>query len=160
MVIEYKIKRIDVVKAYFYNLRYSSRTQLIVLGFASFAGAQYLITRRSSNSSLNVNDYITALIFAIGAILLLPAISFVLAKTQKRVLSINQHGIETHIGTKEGMIPWTAVESVTGGNDRIIITGKNANAFTVPASAFSSKEQRIEFFNLAKRYHADSKLSL
>ena len=159
MIIEYQIKRIDVVKAYFYNLRYSSRTQLIVFGFAIFIALQILFVRRFSSDSLNVSDYITALVYAIGATLLLPVISFVTAKTQKRSMSIDQQGIETQIGSKKGEIPWTAIAKVTESNDRIVITGKNANAFTIPASAFLNKEKQTEFFNLAKNYLVASDIS-
>jgi hypothetical protein len=44
--------------------------------------------------------------------LILPAVSFLTAKTKKRTLSINQEGIETKIGSKEGKIPWQAVENI------------------------------------------------
>ena len=159
MVIEYQIRRIDVVKAYFYNLRHSSRTQLIIFGFAIFVVLQHLVFGRSSSTGLSISDYATALIYGIVAVLLIPAIGFVLAKTQRRILSINQQGIETRIGAKEGKIPWTTVENVTEVNDRIIITGKNANVFTIPINAFSTKEQRTEFLNLTKRYQSNSKIS-
>ena len=159
MVIEYQIKRIDVLKAYFYNLRHSSRTQFIVFGFAIFIALQILFIRRFLSDRLNISDYIVALICAIGAILLLPVISFFTTKTKKRIVSIHQQGIETHIGSKTGEIPWESVASVIEANGRIVITGKNANAFTIPVNAFSNTEQKTEFLNLAKNYHANSGVS-
>ncbi len=159
MVIEYQIKRIDVVKVYFYNLRHSPRTQLIVFGFAIFILVERLIVRHNSIGRLNVSDYLTAFLWGFAVVLFVPAANFVLAKTQKRTLSIDPHGIKTRIGAKVGTIPWTAVDKITDANERIIITGKNANTFTIPMSAFVSKEQRTEFLNLVTQYHKESKIS-
>src|SRR5580765_4594621 len=140
MIIEYQIKRIDIVKVYFYNLRHSSRTQLIIFGAAIFIVLERLIIRHNSVGNLNVSDYLTALIWGFAVILFVPAANFIFAKTQKRTLSIDQQGIETRIGTKEGTIPWTAVDKIADANERIIITGKNANTFTIPMNAFISNE--------------------
>ena len=109
MVIEYRIKRMDLVKAYFYNLRHSSRTKLIVLGGALFFFVYNLFIRGRSHP-LAVNDFVIAILFAVGFILLIPVFSFLTAKTQKRTLSISSEGIETKIGSQEGKIPWKAVD--------------------------------------------------
>ncbi len=155
MVIEYRIKRIDLVKAYFYNLQHSPRTRLIVLGcaFLFFAYSLFLSGR---SHPLALSDFIVAVLLAVGFILLIPVISFLTAKTQKRTLSISPEGIETKIGSQEGKIPWKAVDSITAAQDKILITGKNANAFSIPSSAFKSTEQRQQFIDLASRYHANA----
>ena len=38
-------------------------------------------------------------------------------------------------------------------NDRILITGKNANAFSIPSNAFASDDLRNKFIELATQYH-------
>jgi len=64
--------------------------------------------------------------------------------------------IETKIGSKEGKILWKAEDSITAIQDRILITGKNANAFSIPASTFKSAEQRQNFIDLATQYHINA----
>jgi hypothetical protein len=72
-------------------------------------------------------------------------------------LSINPKGIETKIGSKEGKILWKAVDSINKVQDRILIIGKNMNAFSIPASAFKSAEQQ-QFIDLAIQYHSNANL--
>ncbi len=157
MVIEYQIKRIDLVKAYFYNLRNSPRTRLIVLGMAFLFFVYRLFLRYRIQGNLNLNDFVVATLFAVSIILVITVLSFITAKTQKRVLSINNEGIETKIGRKEGKILWKAVDSIATTQDRILITGKNANAFAIPVSAFKDSEHRQQFIDLAKQYLTNAK---
>lgn len=157
MIIEYQIKRIDLVKAYFFNLKSSPRTRLIVLGVAFLFFTYYLFLRFRIQDNLNFIDFAVAILFALTIILGIPVISFITAKTQKRVLSINNEGIETKIGKQEGKILWKTVESIKTTQDRIVITGKNGNAFTIPASAFKDSEHRKQFIDLAKQYLANAK---
>ena len=157
MVIEYQIKRFDLVKAYFFNLRNSSRTRLIVLGVAFLFFAYYLFLRYRIQGNLNLNDFVVAIMFVVGIILAIPVLSFITAKTQKRVLSINEEGIETKIGKKEGKILWKAVDSISTTPDRVIITGKNANAFTIPENAFKDSEHRQQFIVIAQQHLANAK---
>lgn len=158
MFIEYQIKRFDLVKAYFYNLQHSRRTRLIVFGAALLLFVYTLILRYLSYRHLVLNDFINAVLYTIGLILAIPAFSFITAKTNKRILSINPECIETKIGSMEGKILWKAVDSITTTQDRIMITGKNANAFSIPASAFTGAEQRQQFIDLAIQYHANANL--
>ena len=157
MVIEYQIKRFDLVKAYFFNLRNSSRTRLIVLGAAFLSFIYHLIIRYYIQGNLTLNDFIVAIVIAGGLILAIPVLSFITAKTQKRVLSINEEQIETKIGKKQGKILWKAVDSISVTSDRVIIIGKNANAFTIPEHAFKDSELRQQFIALAQQYLANSK---
>ena len=153
MIIEYQIKRFDLVKSYFYNLRHSRKTQLIVFGVAGFEILYSLFLNYRNHGNLVLNDFIISFLWGLGLILILPAVSFLTAKTKKRTLSINQEGIETKIGSKEGKIPWQAVENIVAMNDRILITGKNANAFSIPSNAFASDDLRNKFIELATQYH-------
>ena len=158
MVIEYQIKRFDLVKSYFYNLRHSRRTQLIVFGVAALLVLISLFQSYSYQGKLTLGDLIYALLSGLGLILAIPVLSFLTAKTQRRTLSINQEGIETKIGSQQGKILWKAVDSVVSTQDRVFITGKNANTFTIPASAFSSSELRGQFVDLATQYLDESKV--
>jgi hypothetical protein len=153
MVIEYQLKRIDIVKAYFYSLRHSRRTQLIIFGIATLIALYSLFLRYLIHGNLSLYDFMIAFLFGLVFILALPAISFLTAKKQKRTLSISQEGIETKIGSQAGIIPWKAVNSVVATKDFVLITGKNANAFTIPSSAFASPDLRIKFIELANQYH-------
>jgi hypothetical protein len=157
MVIEYQIKRFDLVKAYFYNLRHSRRTQLIIFGIATLIALYPLFLSYFLDGNLIINDFIIAFLFGLAFILAIPALSFLTAKTQKRTLFISQEGIETKIGSQEGKISWKAVNSVVATKDRIIIVGKNANAFTIPSSAFANTDLRNKFIELANQYHNNSK---
>jgi hypothetical protein len=153
MVIEYQIKRFDLVKSYFYNLLHSRRTQLIVFGVAGLEILFSLFLHYRNYGNLVLSDFIVSFLWGLGIILILPAINFLTAKTKKRTLSINQAGIETKIGTKEGKIPWQAVDNIVATKDRIFIIGKNANTFTIPPNAFASEDLRNKFIELAKQYH-------
>jgi hypothetical protein len=157
MIIEYQIKRFDLVKSFFYALQHSRRTQLIVFGMAFLFFVYYLLLRYSIHGSLVLNDFIFAILEGIGIILAFPVLSFLTAKTRKRTLIINPAGIETRIGNQAGKIPWENVDSVVATKDRIFITGKNANSFTIPSSAFTSADLRNQFIELASQYLKDTK---
>ncbi len=157
MVIEYQIKRFDLVKSYFYNLAHSKRTQFIIFGLTVLMIVISLLRSYRNHGNLTLSDFIAALLSGLGLILVIPVLSFLTAETQKRTLSITQEGIETKIGTRKGTILWKAIDSVVSTEDRIFITGKNANTFTIPSSAFSSDELRNKFFELATQYHENSK---
>ena len=157
MIIEYQIKRFDLVKSYFYNLRHSRRTQKIVFGAAALYIILFLFLRSRNDYKLVFSDFIVAFLWGLCIILLIPAVNFLTAKTKKRILSIDQAGIETKIGSKEGKIPWKAVDSIVATKDHIFITGKNANTFTIPPNAFANDELRNKFIQLATQYLGDTK---
>ena len=156
MVIEYRIKRIDPVRAFFYNLQHSRRTKFIILGGAILFFGYSLYFRYRVEGALVFYDFVLAFLFAIGLILAIPVLFYLTANTQKRILSINPEGIETKIGSKEDKVRWKVVGSIASIQDGILITGKNANSFSIPASAFESPEQRQSFLDLATQYHSDA----
>jgi len=153
MVIEYQIKRFDLVKSYFISLRHSSRTQLIVFGAAAFIIIYSLYNRYNSHGHLVLFDFMTAFLLGLGLILIVPAAGFLTAKTQKRTLSISPDGIATKIGSKAGKVSWKAVDSIIVEKDHIFITGKSGDAFIIPSSAFTSEDLCNQFIDLAKQYH-------
>jgi hypothetical protein len=156
MVIEYQIKRFDPVKSYFYNLRHSRRTQVIIFGAAAIVVVISLLLRSRNPTPLALSDFIASFLFGLGLILFVPLYSYLTAKTQVRTLSIGQEGIETKIGPYAGKIPWTAVDSIVATQDRIFITGKAGNTFTIPSGAFATGAMRDQFINLATQYHGSA----
>jgi hypothetical protein len=154
MVIEYQIKRFDPVKSYFFNLRHSRRTRIIVFGTAAIVVIVSLLLRNGSHSPLVLPDFIVSFLSGLGLILFIPLYSFLTAKTQVRTLSISQDGIETKIGRYAGKIHWSAVDSIVATQDRIFITGKAGNTFTIPSGAFATGAIRQEFITLATQYHS------
>lgn len=160
MVIEYKVSRKDMAQAYFYNLQHSARMQrliilaaLLIAGFVLFN--RYLIHK----GALNSGDIFTAILYAVILLVAHPILVIVFAKTQKRVLSVNQDGIETQIGSQAGKVRWAAVDSIVTTNELVIITGKNANVFSIPRRAFSDEQQRDEFIQLAQRFQVAAKVN-
>ncbi len=153
MQIRYRIKRFDLVRAYFYNLRHSARTRLVVLGASAVIFAFQLFTRALAHGQLLLPNLLYAAAWALAVILVIPVLNYITAKTQQRTLSINADGIETKIGHQEGTIPWASVDSIAAAGDRVVITRKSANFFTIPARAFKSEDERQAFLNLAKKYH-------
>jgi hypothetical protein len=66
-------------------------------------------------------------------------------KPDERVLAIGPEGIHTTIGKRSADVPWTRIASVEVTPEYIFITGKNANGFAIPARAFASPLERVEF---------------
>ena len=157
MQIEYKVKRTDLAKAYFYNLRHSPRTGLIIFGVACVLAALNLYQRYQKAGEITPVSVVAAVGWGVGFILVIPVLTMVLAKTQTRKLSLTAEGIETSIGSQQGRIPWKAVESIKAVGEMIIITGKTANTFTIPGSAFIDDEQRKRFIELANEYRTVKK---
>ena len=159
MIIEYQVKRFDLVKAFFYNLRYSQRTKLIVFGAAFLFFVYSLYIRYRSFGHLSLIDFILAVLYSVALILAIPALSFITAKTELRSLSINPEGLETKIGSKDGKILWKVVAGITSTQSIIIITSKKGNVFSIPTTAFKDEGQRQQFIGLATQYHADANRS-
>jgi hypothetical protein len=153
MVIEYQIKRLDLFKLLYYNTRRSKRTQLVLGGAIVFTYLSSLLIRYFTLGNLSFSDFRSAFVSVIIFIIGLPILLFLLAKTQNRWLSISQEGIETKIGTQHGMVSWNAGDSLVETKEYIYITGKSANAFSIPNSAFENNDTRTQFMELAIKYH-------
>jgi hypothetical protein len=76
-------------------------------------------------------------------------------KPQERVLTIDENGFTTHIGTLSGAVKWAEVRAVEDSGDCIIVTGKNNNAMVVPNRAFADPAARGEFFAAAQKWHSE-----
>lgn len=100
-----------------------------------------------------------ALIFLItmlGCVVLLPLWPQIRFKPSVRTLKIDEKGFETVIGRRSGSRGWKEVRSVEQSDGAIVITGINNNAFIVPARAFTSEQDRLRFYEAARRFHAGS----
>jgi hypothetical protein len=72
---------------------------------------------------------------------------------------IDEKGFETVIGRRSGSRGWKDVRSVGSveeSDGAIVITGINNNAFIVPSRAFASEQERLVFYEAARRFHAGS----
>jgi hypothetical protein len=156
MIIHYQVRRFDLVKVYFYNVIHSPRTRMVVLGVAAAIFALVAFLGYRSDGKLTPAEVFSACSCGIGYLLLTPALMFLTAKTQPRTLQIDSEGIQTTIGKKQGRIPWKAVESITSSGDQVFITGKNANAFAIPPTAFNNEEGQQTFVRLATQYKQDA----
>jgi hypothetical protein len=71
-------------------------------------------------------------------------------KPQTRTLTVDEQGIATEIGSKSGTRSWREIRSVADEDGAIVIVGKNKNAFIVPARAFESDAERVDFLNYSR----------
>jgi hypothetical protein len=155
MVIEYRIKRIDLIKVFFYNLYHSKRTQLVIFGLSILVFVVISSIDYSIQGNLTLYTLFRGFLGGFLFLLLLPLYIFITAKTKKRVLSINPSGIETNIGKESGLVSWEEVDSIVSTQDFIYITGKNTCVFTIPNNAFETEKEKTEFFKLASQYQSN-----
>lgn len=145
MEIRYTAQREDVGALLRYNLRHSPRLWVVLLVVALFpagvATAASLVSGRWPQSGEIAFDLILGV--ALVAAMLLRARAR--TKSDERVLSIGPEGIHTTIGKRSADLPWTRIASVDLTPEHIFITGKSANGFAIPARAFASPLERVEF---------------
>lgn len=129
MELRYSTTRALVVRWYWRSLRRNRRHLLLWLGLVAFA---FLLGAAGSSHAFR-----GGVIGSVGMILFLAAAPLVMFKRQERVLRVGPEGIQTTIGTRSGEVRWRDVASVARDGDQVIITGRNLNAFIVPANVFS-----------------------
>jgi len=88
--------------------------------------------------------------FCVALFSLWPQIRF---KPTVRTLTIDADGITTVIGAISGTRRWAEIRSIEQSEGAIVITGVNKNAFVVPERAFPDKNERQQFFELARNWH-------
>jgi hypothetical protein len=74
MTVTYQIKRFDLVKTYFYNLRHTRSTRLVVLGMASILVLFSLYSHYRLRAGFTLHDVALSLLYGVVFILLLPLI--------------------------------------------------------------------------------------
>jgi hypothetical protein len=87
---------------------------------------------------------------------LLPTWPQIRFKPSARTLKVDEKGFETVIGRRSGSRRWKDVRSVEESDGTIVITRNNNNAFIVPSRAFASEQERLEFYEAVRRFHAGS----
>ncbi|MGB8643676.1 MAG: YcxB family protein [Anaerolineae bacterium] len=154
MTIEYRVTRREVARA----MMQSGRTWRTLLIYAAAIAALFLFSRYTSRGgNLSLTDALTAVGFGLVVIVAAPLFAVALAKTDKRVLTIDANGIETTIGKQHGRKAWRDLASVVPAGDLVVMTGKNGNLFSVPRRAFATEAQRDEFIRLAQGWYADAR---
>ena len=99
---------------------------------------------------------VAAAVYTFAFIVLLPLWPQIRFKSAIRSLTISEEGLTTSVGKISGSKPWTEVQSVDEANGAVVITGKNKNAFVVPARAFRSDLERREFYEAARQWCAQA----
>ena len=157
MKIEFKIRYLEVIKAYFYNLRHSRRTQNTLLGAVVLIAIFVLWMTYRTQGFLAPLDYVTALLTGLSLLILIPAASVFASISQKRIITISPQGIVTNTIGPTAKMAWKTIESILATDDLILITSKNVNVLSIPARAFESNKQRKEFIFLANQYFKSAK---
>jgi hypothetical protein len=149
MTIRYKLKREDIWRTYWRQWRHSWKLKAAQVAIA--ASVFYMaVTQLAGRGPVQVRHVSLSVLITLAALVFLPVYPLIRFKPQERSLTIGPEGITTTIGTLSGDVPWRKVDSVAAENDRIYIVGKNQNAFAVPDHAFSTREERAEFLQLAQ----------
>ena len=92
------------------------------------------------------------LIAGLAVAALIPILAILRTKKRERSLHIEPAGIRTTIGTLRGEIAWRQIDYIADDGRRVFITGKSTNGFVVPASAFSSTEDREALVTSMQRW--------
>ena len=138
-----------------YTLRYSStRAEIwrlywriwrkhlwrIHVALAVLAG---LILSRSQMTVVHVLSYsLAAFPVVVAAFAAFPQLAF---KSQERLLHVGPDGWSSQIGKKSGARTWAEVATVDEQDGAVVIRGVNGNALVVPARAFATEAERVQF---------------
>ncbi len=99
-------------------------------------------------------DVFSPLIFAVCVVALMILYPQLRFKPQLRTLVIDEKGLQTTIGKKNGVRMWREIASIEETSDRVIVTTRSMNAFLIPTSAFASEEARIQAVAQMCQWHA------
>ncbi|HEX4004366.1 MAG TPA: YcxB family protein [Candidatus Acidoferrales bacterium] len=145
LTIQYALTRSEILRSFLRSVLESPRYLATILACAVGIAVFQLVLELSSSHSLTARDWIQALAWGIGVLILMPLLIFVLGKTAIRTLTVSRDGISTEIGRLKGQISWSKVKTVTDTSRFVLIARTNGNAFFVPHRAFSDSEQRNLF---------------
>lgn len=150
--IRYKARRMDLLRALWHNLRHSARTRTILLCVCAGLFAWFLLIDFSSLGRVTSASVWRAAWWVLGVLVVLPIVLLLTAKTSERRLSIDKQGLVTSVGRRHGEIAWKKIDSVEETPEGVVITGKNANLFAIPNTAFADEHERAAFVQLARQY--------
>jgi hypothetical protein len=144
--ISYVSSRSDILAAYLFTWRRSTRMKLMQL-FIATATCVYVLLYGGSIPML------AGIILLEAAFLLLfPQIMF---KSDRRTLTITPLGISTRIGGRSGEVSWRKIVIIGKEGERIFLVNQTLNSFAIPLRAFSSPSERDEFLKFARIWHRD-----
>jgi hypothetical protein len=125
----------------------------VLISLLSAVGATIL----ERHSTLDAgHSFFIFVVTMLGCVVLLPMWPQIRFKPSVRTLKIDEKGFDTVIGRRSGSRGWKDVRSVEESDGAVVITGVNNNAFIVPSRAFASEQERLEFYEAARRFHAGS----
>lgn len=145
MTVRYSLSRREVASGYLYGWKYSSTFRRQMLLLALSVGAAAVASTYVQRRAIGGGDIVTGLAWAVGALLAMPILLALRAKTQERVLELAADGIKTTIGQRSGTVPWSAITFVRDARVFVVIGIRNMNAFFVPNRAFADAGARKQF---------------
>jgi hypothetical protein len=74
-------------------------------------------------------------------------------KSTTRSLTVGASGYQTTIGKLRGSRTWKEIDRIEDAGKEILIVGKNGNMMVIPQRAFTTQEQRNDFFRDIKSWH-------
>jgi hypothetical protein len=93
---------------------------------------------------------VAVLAIAIAPVLVFPLIPLLRFKPERRILTIDERGIDTAIGSRSGTIAWSDIGSIHEEAGNLVMRRNNGNAFVVPPRAFSGEQERTAFMRFAR----------
>jgi hypothetical protein len=152
MVIEYTAKSRDIAALYSYTRKHSIKHALISYGMPIAMAVLLLAEMRSFTPSLNLADWIIALVWGTLFFFLYPLFLRLRTKKSKRTLTIQPDKLSTQIGKLSGDVPWTKMDCLHVTDEHIFLIGKNMNGFAIPRRAFIDESQRTAFIRSCEQY--------
>ena len=112
MTVEYALSRTEVMKGYFYSLKYAAsfrwRLILVALGF----GPLVLGERRLGSDGLRASDARMSLLWSIGLLVLMPLWLALRLKRHTRRLELTSEGVVLVVGNQTKRLSWSVLLEV------------------------------------------------
>ena len=144
MTINYSLTRFEIVRTYLHVIPLSPRILTVVLIVSAWPGFVWLSSKGAFSHGPTISDVLAALVWMVGAFLLLLLWVFLRAKTKERTLRISEQGVYTEIGRIKADYPWTKVKEIKDVGPYILVVNRSGNAFFIPNRAFTDSNQRAE----------------
>ena len=94
-----------------------------------------------------------SVVFSFLAIAWMPLVPLILFKSEERVLTLDELGTTTTVGSKSGAATWQEIARIDSDDQVISITRISGNAFLIPNRAFSSSDERAQCLKLIRESH-------
>jgi hypothetical protein len=107
----------------------------------------------SSRGDLTPTYIGMSLVFSFLAIAWMPLWPLILFKSEERVLTLDDLGTTTTIGSKSGTARWQEIARIDSDDQVVSITRTNGNAFLIPNRAFSNSDERAQCLKFIREWH-------